>query len=139
MGKTRVGVPAIIKKEGKILLGIRNKPTSSAHGQYFTVGGTLEPMEKLEDCLKREVMEEANIQIKNIRLFKVYEFVRPEHKHVPHVIVFAYTADYDSGELKGADDCVDPQFYSVDEIREFIKEGKLGDFPKQVLEEMGEI
>jgi ADP-ribose pyrophosphatase YjhB (NUDIX family) len=136
--KIGVACHAVVKKGDKILLGIRNKPIALSHGQYFTVGGSVEFMEKREDCLRREVMEEANIKIKNICFFKVYKHIRPENKR-PHSVVFIYKADYDSGELKGADDCIDPQFYSVDQIKEFIKEGTLAWFPKQVLEEMGEI
>ncbi|MBN1783786.1 MAG: NUDIX hydrolase [Alphaproteobacteria bacterium] len=135
----KVACHSVIKKGNKILLGLRNKPASESHGKYYTVGGGLEFMEKREDGLKREVREEANIQIKNIKLFKIYENIRPNYTLCPHGILFVYTAIYDSGELKGGDDCMDPQFYSIEEIKQFIAEDKVGRFAKQILEDMGEI
>ncbi|MBN2676006.1 MAG: NUDIX domain-containing protein, partial [Alphaproteobacteria bacterium] len=127
-----------IQKEGKYLLGIRQKKEhSKSNGKYFTVGGTLEFLEKIEDCFKREVKEEANIEIQNIKLFKVDEHLFPEKKQAPHAIVFVFTADYKSGILQGDDDCKDPQFFSKEEIAKLNEKGLLADFPKKILTEMG--
>jgi ADP-ribose pyrophosphatase YjhB (NUDIX family) len=57
--RPKVGVAAIIIKDGKVLLGKRK----SAHGQgtWNFPGGHLEYGESWQDCAKRETMEEAGI------------------------------------------------------------------------------
>ncbi len=131
---------AVIKKDGKILLGIRAKKNNSpTNGKYFTVGGTLEFLETAENCLHREVKEETNIEIKNVKFVKFYEYIDSENKFAPHKIVFVYTANYKSGELKGDDDCVEPQFFTKEEIKKLIAENKVADFVIKVLKDMKEI
>lgn len=39
---------------------------------WETVGGALENNETPDDCIRREVMEELNCTINNLRLFNVY-------------------------------------------------------------------
>ena len=137
--KIFIGSHAVIKKDEKILLGIRNKKTSRSHGKYFTVGGTLNFLETAENCLHREVKEETNIEIKNTKFIKFYERINPEKDYAPHCMIFIYTANYKSGELKGDDDCVDPQFFSKEEIKKLIAENKVADFVIKVLKDMKEI
>jgi len=64
-----VGVGVIIVKDNKVLLGKRK----NAHGEgdWAFPGGHLEMNETWEDCVKREVMEETGIEIKNIRFAEV--------------------------------------------------------------------
>src|SRR3989344_1839312 len=77
--RPKVGVGVVIVKEGKILLGKRR----GAHGagQYAGPGGHLEHLESIENCAKREVLEETGLEIDNIRFLclsnlKVYA---PKH------------------------------------------------------------
>ena len=57
--RPKVGVSAVIMKDGKVLLGKRK----NAHGDgtWAFPGGHLEFKESLEDCVIRESMEEAGI------------------------------------------------------------------------------
>ncbi len=134
-----LGSHAIIKKDGKILLGIRNKKTSGSHGKYYTVGGKAEFLETVENCLHREVKEETNIEIENVKFFKFYERIKTRKDYAPHCMVFIYTADYKSGELRGDDDCLEPEFFSKEEIKKLIAEEKVADFTIKVLKDMKEI
>ena len=74
--RPKVGVGVIVIKDGKILLGKRKGP----HGGGFWAfpGGHLEFNESLEDCARREVLEETGISIKNIKKFTltIYSEVR---------------------------------------------------------------
>lgn len=134
----KIGCHAVIQKDGECLLGIRNKVSSESHKQLYTVGGTLELGETLEQCLRREVKEETNIDIQNIQFFKYYERIHSEDKmKIQHSLVFAFTADYASGSVCGGEDCVDPQFYSLKEIQQFSCDGKLGRFAKDFLTDLG--
>jgi ADP-ribose pyrophosphatase YjhB (NUDIX family) len=139
MGKIHVGCQCVIKKDGKILLGIRHKPMSSSHGLYSTVGGGIHFLEKTTDAICREVKEETNADIRDLNLFKVYERLTEERDGPLHRLVFLYQASYAGGELKGGDDCIHPAFYDLDAIKQFIAEDKLDPFVVQVLEDLGEI
>jgi 8-oxo-dGTP diphosphatase len=98
MGEERpkIGVGVCIIKDGKVLFGKRK----NAHGQgdWCFPGGHLELNENIEDCARREVLEETGLSIKNIR-FGPYtnDIFEKEGKH--YVTLFV-AADYDSGELK---------------------------------------
>ena len=54
--------------DGKKFLILRNNPKDSAHGgdYWFTVTGSVEADESLEDAVKREVEEETNLNISEI-------------------------------------------------------------------------
>jgi len=91
-----IGTGVIIIKNNKVLLGKRK----NAHGEgsWCFPGGHLEFNEEIEDCGKREVLEETGIKIKNIKLGPfTNDIFKKEGKH--YVTLFLI-ADYDSGEAK---------------------------------------
>lgn len=63
MQKPGVGVLVILKHNDKVLLGKRKG--SHGHGEWSFPGGHLELNESIEECGKREVLEETGIIIKN--------------------------------------------------------------------------
>lgn len=94
--RPKVGVGVIVIKDGKVLLGKRK----GAHGEgsWAFPGGHLEFGESIEDCAKREVMEEAGITIKQIEKFTfTNDIFTQENKHY---ITCYVKADYDSGEVQ---------------------------------------
>ncbi len=94
--RPKVGVGVIIIKEGNVLLGKRK----GAHGEgsWSFPGGHLEFNESLEDCAKRETMEETGVTIKNIRKFTfTNDLFKDEDKHY---ITCYVKADLDSGEVQ---------------------------------------
>ncbi len=60
-----VGVAALIWKDGKILL--YERAGSHGHGTWSIPGGHLEYGESWEECIRREVMEEVGVALKNVR------------------------------------------------------------------------
>lgn len=89
--------PAIIvrickRQEGKewiLLVHARNFKRNF----YGLVAGFLETGETLEQCVEREVKEETNLKIKNIKYFGSQPWP------FPCGLMIGFTADYDSGEL----------------------------------------
>ena len=81
-----------IRHEDKILLAhhVRHK-----HSPLYTVlAGFVEVGETLEEAVAREVFEESNIRIRNIR------YVSSQPWPFPHSLMMGFLADYDGGELR---------------------------------------
>jgi len=89
----RVGVGVMILREGKVLIGKRKG--SHGTGEYAWPGGHLEYMESIEDCAKREVMEETGMQISNLRFLRIMNIKQYAPKHY---IDIAMVADWADGE-----------------------------------------
>jgi 8-oxo-dGTP diphosphatase len=94
--RPEVGIGVCVIKDRKVLLGKRQK--SHGDGSWSFPGGHLEMYETWEDCAKREVLEEADLRIKNTKFAGVTnDFFPEEDKHYVTLFIIAY---YDSGELK---------------------------------------
>ena len=93
MERPRVGVGVLVLKEGKVLLGRR--VSSHGAGSWCPPGGHLEFGESLEDCARREVLEETGMEISNVRLVTATNDVFVEGKHY---ITLHILADWKSGE-----------------------------------------
>ena len=89
----QVGIGVMIFKGGKVLLG----KTKGSHGagEYAFPGGHLEYMESFEDCAKRETLEEAGIEIENVRFNCLSNVTSYKPKHYVHIGV---VADWKSGD-----------------------------------------
>ena len=90
---TRVGIGVMIIKDGKILLGKRKG--SHGEGEFAFPGGHLEYMESFEDCARREVKEETNIEIKNVKFLRLSNLKDYAPKHYVDI---GFVAEWESGE-----------------------------------------
>ncbi len=92
----KIGVGVIVIKDNRVLLGKRK--ASHGEGSWCFPGGHLEFNEEIEDCARREVMEETGIQIKNPRMGTfTNDFFRKEGKHYVTLYVIS---EHNSGEPK---------------------------------------
>lgn len=93
--RPKVGIGVMVVKDGKVLLGKRK----GAHGagEYAWPGGHMEYWESFEDCAKREVMEEAGIEIHNIRFLRLLNLKIYAPKHYVDI---GLIADWKEGEPK---------------------------------------
>jgi 8-oxo-dGTP diphosphatase len=84
-------VGAIVMREGKVLIGKRKEGLSMAHKWEFP-GGKLEPGETPEECLRRELREELEIEVEIGRFYceGIYN----------GLTLLAYRASYVSGDFK---------------------------------------
>lgn len=64
-----------------------------APGVYSTLAGFVEPGESMEQCVAREVFEEAGVRVKNIRYFGSQPWP------FPHSLMVGFVADWESGEI----------------------------------------
>ncbi|WP_428897464.1 NAD+ diphosphatase [Parelusimicrobium proximum] len=78
---------------------------------YGLVAGFVEAGETLEECCKREVMEETGIKIKNIRYFMSQPWPFPSN------MMIGFFADYAGGKLKiDRTELSDAGFYTLDNM-----------------------
>jgi 8-oxo-dGTP diphosphatase len=89
----KVGIGVMIFKDGKILLAKRKG--SHGAGEWSVPGGHLEYMESIEECARREVVEEVGITIKNVRFLCLLNLKDYAPKHYVGIELIA---DWESGE-----------------------------------------
>jgi NAD+ diphosphatase len=103
--------PAIIVsvvKDGKILLANARRFKSN---MYSILAGFTEAGETFEECVRREIKEEVNINVKNITYFGSQPWPFPDS------LMTAFKAEYDSGELKAdGDEILHADWFSYDEL-----------------------
>ncbi len=85
-----------IEKDGRILLLCKRKRDSFGYGRLNGIGGHIEQGEEPYESARREIMEEANIEVKNLELAAIL-FI--DINAVPGIEVFVFKAQYLSGEL----------------------------------------
>jgi len=69
-----INVTAAIIKEGQKILIVRRAHNKPHPGKWEFAGGKIDPGEIVEDCLRREVLEELGLQVQIERPFLVYEW-----------------------------------------------------------------
>ncbi|CAN5771944.1 NUDIX hydrolase [soil metagenome] len=89
----RVGVGIMVLKDGKVLVGKRRG--SHGAGEYAWPGGHLEYMESIEECARREVMEETGMVIENVRFLRLLNLKQYAPKHY---IDIGMLADWKTGD-----------------------------------------
>ena len=86
--------PAVITAvtRGDEILLAHNR--SFREGFYGLISGFVEPGETLEDCARREIMEETGLEVKNLRYFGSQPWPFPDS------LMAAFTAEYAGGKLR---------------------------------------
>jgi len=105
----------MVMKDGKVLLGKRKG--SHGAGQYSFPGGHLEYMESYAECARREVAEEAGIEIDNIRFLLAANIKAYAPKHYAHI---GLVGDWKSGEpgVMEPEKCEGWGWYDIDHLPE---------------------
>jgi NAD+ diphosphatase len=80
-----------VVRDGEILLA---RAPRFAPGVYSLLAGFVEAGETLEQAIHREVAEEVNIRVRNLRYFASQSWP------FPHSLMIAFTAEYADGELQ---------------------------------------
>jgi NAD+ diphosphatase len=106
--KISPAVIVAITKGDKILLA---QNSQSKTGFYSVLAGFVEPGESLEECVCREIKEEAGIDIKNIKYFGSQPWPFPDS------LMLGFTAEYAGGELVlDETELSDARWFSADEL-----------------------
>jgi ADP-ribose pyrophosphatase YjhB (NUDIX family) len=108
-----VATDCIIRYQGGIVLVERKYPPPG----WAIPGGMVEIGETVEQAVRREMKEETNLELENLKLFGVYSDPKRDPRF--HVISIVYTAD-GVGELQGGDDARLARVFKLDELPEEI-------------------
>ena len=101
----------IIHQHPRILLGM--KKCGFGAGRWNGFGGKVSPGETIEDAAKRELQEEAGIEVKNLDKIGIIDF---EFKGNPEILqVHIFKSDSFSGEPNESEE-MKPQWFHIDEI-----------------------
>jgi 8-oxo-dGTP diphosphatase len=114
----KVGVGAVVIKEGLVLLIRRGIPPSQ--GLWAIPGGSLELGETLQQGAERELLEETGIVASAGEPIYVFDFFeRDGDGRVRfHFVIVDMKAEYQSGEPKGADDALEARWLTPEDIHE---------------------
>ncbi len=86
-----------VEKDGCWLMMHRVKKEKDLnHGKWIGIGGHLENGESPEECVRREAMEEAGIELKDLKLRGILTFILPKWGDE---LTFLYTAGTDTPEI----------------------------------------
>jgi ADP-ribose pyrophosphatase YjhB (NUDIX family) len=66
-----LGVGAMIVRNGKVLMLLRSDACRNNRGMWTIPGGMVETFERLEDAVKREVLEETGLAVTSVEFLAV--------------------------------------------------------------------
>lgn len=108
--------PAIIVRvlhNDRCLLGRKAEWPTYA---YSVLAGFVEPGETIEEAVKREVFEESNIRVHNVKYFGSQPWPFPAS------LMLAFTAEAENDDIKVDDELEDVQWFSRQQLTEMLKE-----------------
>jgi len=113
----RVGVGAIVVKDGRILLVKRAAEPS--RGLWAIPGGSLELGETLGEGAEREILEETGIVVDAKHPVYTFEYLErdPLGKIRFHFVIVDLLAHYVRGDLKAADDALEARWLSPTDLK----------------------
>jgi len=98
----------LVWRDGQVLLA---RSPHYVPGVYSALAGFVEAGESLEECIHREVAEEVNVQVTDLRYYGSQSWP------FPHSLMVAYTARWVSGEIvKQEGEIEDAQWYALDAL-----------------------
>lgn len=113
-----VVVGVIIVKDGKVLLAKRGtfqgRPIIESK-KWALSGGFLDRDETTIEACKREVKEELNIEISNLKLIHIVDNPNRPNEDRQNVN-FVFVADFDGGEIKTNEEVIEVRWFNLDDL-----------------------
>lgn len=111
-----VGVGVVVLRDDEVLLVQRGNPPRQ--GQWSLPGGLQEIGETVYEAARREVMEEANVEIEVIGLVDVIDSIRHDGKNDVefHYTLIDLAAEWRSGEAQAGSDAAALRWVALSEV-----------------------
>lgn len=111
-------VGAALWRDDKVLLIQRSKPPLK--GGWSIPGGKLELGETLRDGIKREILEETNLNVRIGPIIDVVDFIEKDDSGaiVSHYALVDFLAFWQSGEAKAGSDAAAVKWVTLDDLAE---------------------
>ena len=115
--------PAIIvaiRKDDELLMA---KHSYHDNIHYALIAGFVEPGESIEEAVHREVLEEVGVKIKNLK------YQRSQSWPFPNSLMLAFTAEYESGDIKvDCDEILKAKWFKKEEIIRYGSDISISDW-----------
>lgn len=117
--KSRIIAVGLIEKDGDFLLGKKSGNVGPYPNTWHNPGGGVNlGEESLEEALRREIKEEAGIEIQNIEQLGFDEDKEPDKNgEMTHYIFLDFKARWLSGEIIAGDDMNELMWIKKDELK----------------------
>lgn len=121
-----LGVGALIFHGSRILLAERGK--NPLKGYWSLPGGVLETGERLEDGIRREVLEETGLDVEPVELAEIFERIIPDDtgRVEYHYVLIDYICEIRGGEARASSDVSGLAWATEEELTSYrLTEGSL--------------
>lgn len=103
----------VLVKRGEEFLLVRKAEWPA--GRYSLIAGFVDFGESLEECVQREVREEAGVAVKNVR------YVGSQSWPFPSQLMAGFTADYAGGEMRADEaEIEDARWFCIEDLPESL-------------------
>lgn len=118
--KTRVIVVGLVEKDGKFLLGQKPENIGPYPNTWHIPGGGVDlEKESVEEALRREIQEEAGIEIDNIQQVDFDEDYEPnKHGEETHYIFLQFHATCSTDQIVAGDDMTSLEWIEKEKLKD---------------------
>ncbi|MGE0130745.1 MAG: NUDIX hydrolase [Blastocatellales bacterium] len=114
--RPQVGMGILVMRRGRVLLGRRRG--SHGEGYYAAPGGHIEFGESFEQTARREVREETGLEIANLRLLSVGNYIFNREDGARHYVDVDFVCEALAGDpqLTEPEKCDGWDWYDLDDL-----------------------
>lgn len=118
---SRIVAGVIIRRGNRYLFGRKKKDIGPYPNTWMLIGGGIRlESETIDEGIIREIREEVNIKVKNLKRLTFQEDYEPDkNKQMTHYVYLLYSADYKSGQPNPGDDIVELKWISKEEFKKY--------------------
>jgi ADP-ribose pyrophosphatase YjhB (NUDIX family) len=122
-----LGVGALIFRDDAILLIERGQ--EPLKGSWTLPGGLVEPGERLEEAVRREMLEETGLQVRPRQVVEIFERIMADAQARTeyHYVIIDYWCEVEGGALKAASDVAQAEWVKREDLWRYeLSPGTLG-------------
>lgn len=117
---TRLVVAVVIQRDGKYLLGRKPPNTPPYPNTWHLIGGGVNlEQESLEQAIRREVKEEAGIELGELERVWFDDDYEPNKRgEQTHYVFVVFKGEYHSGIVQAGDDIQELKWFCQEELKD---------------------